>query len=196
MLTKSIFTAMVSIALAMLATPSQATTVSFGGPNVDPYIENGFSIDVARIVNGDCSAKPCMALNTNETSILTRVGGGLFSLNSFWFQLLGNSAALTVTAFNGLTQVEQFLLPSRIFSHNNGGQVYSHLFANVTSVSFDNSGKGNVRIDDLNLITPSAGDPPPSAVPLPAALPLLMTSLVGLGVLGHRRNKTRPTQRV
>jgi hypothetical protein len=50
------------------------------------------------------------------------------------------------------------------------------------------------------LILTSAGDatftavggsgPPPSAVPLPAALPLFATGLAGLGLLGWRRKKT------
>ena len=172
--------ALFAMALVTQVLPSQALTVSFGGANVDPYIENGFSIDVARIVNGNCNVAPCMALNTNETSVLTRVGGGIFSLTSFWFQLLGRPTTLTVSAFSGMNLLDTVNLSSASFPHNKG-QVFNHLFDNVTSISFQDTGRGNVRIDDLTLSTSV------SAVPLPAAFPMLMAGLAGLGVLGRRR---------
>lgn len=174
--------ALFAMALVTQVLPSQALTVSFGGANVDPYIENGFSIDVARIVNGNCNVAPCMALNTNETSVLTRVGGGLFSLTSFWFQLLGRPTTLTVMAFSGVNLLDTVNLSSASFPNNNGGQVFNHLFDNVTSISFQDTGRGNVRIDDLTLSTPNV-----STVPLPAAFPMLMAGLAGLGFLGRRR---------
>src|SRR4051812_25057916 len=99
-------TALVLAGLILAAQPSQAVTITFDALDVDPYLEDGFRFDVARIVNGNCDAasgRPCMALNDNETSTLTRVGGGVFTLDSFWFQLLGNGTdnALTVTSFVG-----------------------------------------------------------------------------------------------
>ncbi len=171
--------ALFAMGLAMQAAPSHALTLTFGGPDVDPYIESGFSVDVARIVNGNCNVAPCLALNTNETSVLTRVGGGVFDLTSFWFQILGQPATLTVQAYNGATLVDQVDLLESVYPHNNGGQVFSYLFSNVTSISFHDSGRGNIRIDDANVNV--------SAVPIPAALPLLATGLAALGFAGRRR---------
>lgn len=171
------------ISLSALTVPSSAVTVSFEGANGDPYIESGFSFEDARISGGNCLVDHCMALNKNETSILSRVGGGLFSLNSFWFQTLGKPATLTIKSFNGINLIEQIDL---VYPHNNGGQIFNHLFDNVTSISFHDSGRGNVRIDDLNLSTPIV-----STVPVPAALPLLASGIAGLGFLGRRRRKLK-----
>ncbi len=164
--------------LAIQVLPGHALTVGFDGANVDPYIENGFQFDIARIVNGNCNVKPCMALNTNETSVLTRVGGGIFSLSSFWFQILGRRAELTVKSYSGVNALETIVLTEAVYPHNSG-QVFSHLFDNVTAISFHDSGKGNLRIDDLTVSV--------STVPLPAALPLLMAGLAAIGFVGRRR---------
>lgn len=168
--------------LAIQVLPGHALTVGFDGANVDPYIENGFQFDIARIVNGNCNVKPCMALNTNETSILTRVGGGVFSLSSFWFQILGKPATLTVKSYSGVNLLETVALTEAVYPHNNGGQVFTHLFDNITSISFHDSGKGNLRIDDLTVSTPTV-----NSVPLPAAFPLLMAGLAAMGFVGRRR---------
>lgn len=169
------------ISLSALIVPCNAVTVSFDGADGDPYIESGFSFEDARISGGNCSVDHCMKLNKNETSILSRVGGGLFSLNSLWFQILGRPATLTIKSFNGINLIEQIDL---VYPHNNGGQIINHLFDNVTSISFHDSGRGNIRIDDLNLSTPIV-----STVPVPAALPLLASGIAGLGFLGRRRRK-------
>lgn len=177
--------AIVAIALSMQIAPSNAVTVSFGKADVDPYLENGFSFNVARIVTGNCSLTPCMALNTNETSVLSRVGGGLFSLNSFWYKIFGGPATLVVKSFNGANIAEQFTFSGVVQGPNNG-QTFNHLFNNVTSISFQNAGRGNVRIDDLNLSIPNS-----SVVPVPAALPLFLTGMAGLGLYGRRRRKAK-----
>jgi hypothetical protein len=171
------------ISLSALTVPSSAVTVSFDGANGDTYIESGFSFEDARISGGNCLVDHCMSLNKNETSILSRVGGGLFSLNSFWLQILGKPATLTIKSFNGINLIEQIDL---VYPNNNGGQIFNHLFDNVTSISFHDSGRGNVRIDDLNLSTPIV-----STVPVPAALPLLATGIAGLGLLGRGRRKLK-----
>ena len=181
------FAAMLAVALFAQQVPSHALTVGFGLPhtNDDPYTENGFNFDFARIVNGNCDVKPCLALNPNETSVLTRVGSDpVFSLNSFWFKLLGKKDVLSVTSYIGNAVDETFAIGAPTYDHNTA-YVYSHLFDNVTSIKFTEGGdeKGNVRIDSLNLSNHV------SAVPLPAGLPLLATGLIALGLIAQRRRK-------
>jgi hypothetical protein len=179
-MTKSLtLAAAFAIAIATQALPSQAVTVGFGGPDVDPYVESGFTIDVARIVGGNCAVAPCMALNKNEISNLSRIGGGLFSLTSFFLKTEGNPAQLTVTSFlNGIAQLTKIYdVPKKT------SITITDLFVDATSISFANSGTGNIRIDDLNASIPV------SAVPLPAGLPLLISGLFGLGMLKRRRDK-------
>jgi hypothetical protein len=198
----------VAIALSLQIAPSNAVTIGFGADDDNPYVENGFSFNVARIVKGNCATGPCMALNKNETSVLTRVGGGLFSLNSFWFKIFGSPATLAIKSFNGANIVEQLVL-SGVVKGQNSGLIYNHVFNNVTSISFrnagnggsednvgkgkiriddDDDGKGNVRIDDLNLSIPNA-----SVVPVPAALPLFLTGMAGLGLYSRRRRRSPQT---
>ena len=177
-------TAVFAALLAAQALPSQAITVGFGEAHLTPYIESGFSIDDARIVGGNCLAGDCMALNKNETSVLTRIGGGMFSLDSFWFQFLGKPGKFTITSYSGATAIETLTLAEADYPKHNGGQSISHLFADITSIVFANIGKGNIRVDNLGLSTPQI-----SPVPLPAALPLLMSGLAALGFAGFRRKQ-------
>jgi hypothetical protein len=181
MLNKLGVAALFALALAFAPQPSMAITIGFGQADVDPYVEAGFTIDIARIVNGNCSVGPCLALNDNESSTLTRVGGGSFTLDSFWFQLLGNGNPnqLRVRSFDGATLVDTVLFATPTFAHNTPF-VYTNDFANITSIVFDTNGGGNVRIDDLNV----------AAVPGPivgAGLPGLI--LASGGLLGWWRRR-------
>ena len=81
-----------------LTTASLASTVTFNDPNVDPYFEDGLSIDVARLGSKHCADGTCLRLNKHQVSNLTSEDGE-FSLNSFWFKLVGKKAELTVSAF-------------------------------------------------------------------------------------------------
>lgn len=162
--------AVFGLALTAGALPGAAATISFDQANTTPYLEDGFQIDDARLTNGNCLAGSCMGLNTNETSILTRTGGGAFTVSSIWFKLSG-PAALQVTSFNGLVQIESIILTTT------DGPVFSHLFSNITSLVFHDSSTGNVRVDDIVV----------SAVPIPATLPLFGAALAGLAVMRRRR---------
>ena len=172
-----------------------AVTIGFGGPDVDPYIENGFSIDVARIDSGNCNVAPCMALNSNETSTLTQVGNGPFTLNSFWFQLLGAKTELTVTPYQGATALTPIIFDTVALGGtyiHNSAYTFSTAITNVTSIVFDNTntenGAGNIRIDDINVsaYVQSGGL---GETPLPGTLPLFASGLGMLGLLGWRRKR-------
>lgn len=171
----------------------QAATVDFNGvPNgvSSPLVTDGFSFDVARIVNGNCAALDCLALNPEhgkspaDFDVMTLVGGGAFNLTSLWFKLLGGPASLVITSYDSLGGVlNTATYTGPIYAHNTGYTLnFAGLFDNVAAISFTNTGNGNVRVDDINA-SPVAG------VPLPAAGGLLMVAMAGLGVFGRRRNK-------
>ena len=175
--------AVLGFALAAQSISSQAVTIGFSGPNVDPYLEGGFTIDVARIVSGNCSVNggDCMAFNKNEVSVLSLIGGGLFTLNSFWVKTLGQPSVVKVEGFVGATSVGIF---SQVLSQQTA-QTIALMFGDVTSIKFTDTGQGNIRIDDLDVTAKV------SAVPLPAGLPLLVSGLFGLGLLKRRRDKAQ-----
>lgn len=159
------------------------------------YSEDGLAFNNIRIVNGNCDAisgKGCGAFNNNETSVLTKVGGGEFSLTSFWYQLLGRgtgggkkfvSNTFTVTSNTG--GVLSFM--ADLVGHNDGGHVVDltllALFQNVTSLTFSSSSGGNVRLDDLAIYSP-----PPAPVPVPAAGLMLLAGIGGLAALRRRKS--------
>ena len=136
--------------------PSMAVTLTIDGSGT-PYTEGGFQIDPVRIVNGNCdgaSGKPCLALNTNETSTLTQTGGGAFTLNSFGFEFEGQPSVLTVTAYSGATLEDTIVYggPSDLgHPDKNVWYVVFPAIANITSIVFDDTGTGNIRIDDINV---------------------------------------------
>lgn len=173
-----------AFAILTLGSAASAATINFDGTKPGDkfnYEEAGLIFDVTRIVNGNCdsaSGKPCMALNNNEQSILTKIGGGLFSLSSFWFQLLGNGTGNTLLVE---TDKGSLSLPVGTWGKNNGGNVIDLTsntdFFDVAYVKFFTTNGGNVRVDDLTT---------PSAVPVPAA-GLLLAGGLGLMAAVRRR---------
>jgi hypothetical protein len=115
--------------------PSMAVTIGFGTSpgTVTPYVESGFTVDIARIVNGNCLSGARLALNNNEAPILSKVGGGVFTLDSFWFQLVGNGNPnqLTVTSYSDSTLITTIHLAVPTYTHNTGYPAVS-LFARTT----------------------------------------------------------------
>ncbi|MBC7479379.1 MAG: VPLPA-CTERM sorting domain-containing protein [Pseudorhodobacter sp.] len=183
--------ALLSAALVMAgAAASFAATVDFTGAGEQgggSYTEDGLVFDDIRIVNGNCdsaSGRPCGALNDNETSTLTQVGGGTFTLSSFWYQLLGNGNPNTLTVMSDLGGLLTFA--SDVVGHNDDGHTVDltglALFQNISSLTFSTTDGGNVRIDDLVL----AGTGP-SEVPLPAGGLLLLGGLGALAAFRRRK---------
>jgi hypothetical protein len=174
--------------------PSMAVTLTIDGSGT-PYVENGFQIDPISINSGNCdgaSGAPCLALSPTDTSTLTRVGGGAFTLSSFGFELLGDTSELTVKYSDGTTQtydVTNTIKPPSCTPPYaiNCWYVVSGV-SNITSVIFSDTGEGNIRIDDINVLT---GDPAPAPVvtPLPGALPLFVSGIGALGLFGWRKRR-------
>ena len=143
---------------------SAATLIDFSGDkNADPYVQEGFSFDPARIVNGNCVSKGCLALNDNESTSMTYIGTpSLFTLSGLSFNLLGKGTgnSLTLTGSNGTSLTYALAEFAKNTYHS---LVFGDAFADVSSILFTTGGGGNVRIDDLN------ATPTPAPVPLPAA---------------------------
>jgi hypothetical protein len=161
-----------------LAGTASAAIVDFGtdAGNMASYSEDGFTFAPARLVNGNCLDGACLALNTNETTTLT-FASSVFDLEAFSFNLLGQPAELTVTSDTGASAV--FGTGEYGFNTYNTVDLGS-LFEGVTSILFDNTGSGNIRIDNVEL----SGDVAP--IPLPATGLLL---LVGIGALTAARKR-------
>lgn len=191
---KNLLVALSISAAVFASTGAGAATVDF--TNAQPqgggaYSEDGLSFNNIRIVNGNCNASSgagCGAFNDNEFSVLTKVGGGEFTITSFWYQLLGRGVGgrfpvtNTFTVSSNLGGVLSFA--ANIVGHNDGGHVvdlsFLTLFQNVTSLTFRTYRGGNVRLDDLAMAEPSP-------VPLPAAGLMLLAGLGGLASLRKRK---------
>ena len=183
-----IFATALALSAGAFATTSVASTLDFTGAGPQgggAYSEDGLSFDDIRIVNGNCDAasgKACGALNDNETSILTKVGGGTFSLSSFWYQLLGKGSRESNTLIVTTNLGAMLTFAANLVGHNDGGHVVDltalSAFKNITSLTFSTNNGGNVRIDDLGI---------PAAVPLPAGGLLLIGGLGALAALRRRK---------
>ena len=164
------------------STASAATLIDFSGDkNADPYVQDGFSFDPARIVNGNCVSDGCLALNDNEMTGMSYVGAsGLFSLSGLSFNLLGNGTgnSLTVTGSNGTSLSYAVAAFAKNTYHT---LFFGDAFADVSSILFTTGGRGNVRIDNLT------ATPTPAPVPLPAAAWLLLGGVGALAAVRRRR---------
>jgi hypothetical protein len=169
------------LAIAVLAVNiANASTIDFGsGSGDDPYVEDGFSFNPSRLVNGNCDPdKPCLALNDNETTVMT-FAGGAFTLQSVHFTLLGTGTGNTLTIFETGDVSNKVIFSTPPLDHNTYyTEAFGSQFAGVTSITFATYEGGNVRLDNLEAV---------AAVPLPAAGWLLGSGLLGLAGLCRKR---------
>lgn len=166
-------------AWALFAAPeAQAATVNL---NFDEPIASPLVSKAGRpgIIEDRCAEGSCLGVNVRGAARLLIDEGRTFSVQSFWFRLLGGKTNLLIETSNGTLQ----LLVSEF--HHSGSQVIdvsgNTLFQNITSLSFLTN-RGNARIDNMVLDVPA-----PAPVPLPAPAFLLMAGLASLGVVRRRK---------
>ena len=102
-----------------------------------------------------------------------------FNLNSVYLGW-GAAGTETVTGYNGTQQAYQTTLT--LPGGGLQGQTFTFDWANLTLVTFSG-------VFDAALTNIEVNDPFTVATPLPTALPLFASGLIGLGLLGWRRKK-------
>lgn len=177
---RNVVAASLMSAWALFAAPeAQAATVNL---NFDEPIASPLVSKAGRpgIIEDRCAEGSCLGVNVRGAARLLIDEGRTFSVQSFWFQLLGGKTNLLIETSNGALQ----LLVSD-FHNNDGGQAIdvsgNTLFQNITSLSFLTN-RGNARIDNMVLDVPA-----PAPVPLPAPAFMLMAGLASLGVVRRRK---------
>lgn len=182
----SLAVALTSFGSVFASLPASAATIDFGsGSGDDPYVEDGFSFNPDRIQNGNCIVQPCIALNNNETTVMTYITG-LFNLISINFQLLGSGTGNTLQVFETTNIANTISLSTPPYLHNEyyfydfGSQ-----FLSVSSITFKSLNGGNVRIDNLEATAKLNN----TVVPIPAALPMLLGGIGGMTWLSRRQKR-------
>ena len=134
--------------------------------------------------NGNCQSGSCLSVRAGgggETVTLSRVDGGSFTLEGFWFQLLGQGQAqdntLQVSGSEGTTAS----FSAVTYGHNTPWTVSFFPSLQVTSFTFQNLNRGGLRVDDIRVTYDMA------PVPLPATGLLLIAGVGGLAVMRRRR---------
>lgn len=196
----------VLIALGFMAIATSAQAVTVGNLQLNVYGKSNFN-GKNDIINTSSGLFGQLSSKVNTTLKFTFLGKEAGNINSFRF----NGLTVANSATNVVTKNDSFLLnvvPGAVdfgFS-GNGGVSASNLSNPDTNITF---------IENLNFIQDSAGNPfafligfndggsndadfddyvvginEITAVPAPAALPLIATAL-GAFIIARRRNKTK-----
>ena len=182
--------------------------VSGGALAINPVQSNGFLFNASAQTSGvmrdpfvcspDCADNGTQTYyaggGTSTVTIMTEALGQIFSLTSFDIaEMFSGSPAIGATEINVLGNLSGGGTVSALFSLDGindsvGGAadfetfLLPSSFTGLTSVHFtatinDFTTNSGYMLDNISA----------SAVPIPAALPLLLSGLAGLGLIGRRR---------
>lgn len=181
-ITMKFATTLRTAAAAVLLTVGAATAASAVTYDFDTSLV-GFSGTGGQIVSGNgCFSGDCLQINSQNGPFELSYSMGTFSALSFLYRGDGSGSEITVSSTSGGPALS---FSSTLFVDNPGGgqDIYKGVFTptltGLTSLFFDSTGNGTVRIDNIE-VTPA------SPIPLPATGLLL---LGGLGIMGLRRKK-------
>jgi hypothetical protein len=161
------------------AASAATVTIDFGtvtGPVSSPYIEDGFEIAGNPLIFSQFGNPPASPLFNSQTSsllTLTRIGGGAFSLVSFDYlcsQASGCSFSVGTTSMN--TRASNVFITESPLG-----------LPKITSLALTRT-FGVYFLDNIVLTYEDV-----APVPVPAALPLLLAGVGGLGLMARRKRK-------
>lgn len=195
---KSLVGACIAGAFCMASAHAAPVVIDFTAPdqilNGGSYEEDGFVVEptvisnFAEIRDSELTAEAFLSRQQPDTYSITRVGGGVFTFTSFDYR----SAIPSIV--NGVL-IDEF----QVLGFLNGVQIqdYGVYQTNLTTLITVNILANAIEIDELRLVaTGNSGGAGPSwdnfvfevaEVPLPAALPLFLIGLAGLGFAKRRR---------
>ncbi|MEE9328904.1 MAG: VPLPA-CTERM sorting domain-containing protein [Parvularculaceae bacterium] len=144
----------------------------------DTYTENGVSFDPVQGAY-DIFTNGSIIFNARDSAGLVVIditfSGGTFDLLSFDIMNLTNVGAFTLTSNLG----DSFAIPAAIGMVN-----FATTFIGVTTLTLTQNFGGSLQLDNFTINSVNG-----SPVPLPAALPLMIAGIAGLGAMTRRRRK-------
>jgi hypothetical protein len=199
---KSKLSALLTAVLAFYCNAAAAAVIDFAGlpgNNLDPFssfTEFGFTVTntagnwfVVKIFGNPVPSVGCQTCGPGTL----HVTGGQFTFGSVDIgEATPTSFGYTITGFLSGVQV---LSQTGTLAANMQGS-WSTIASNNPSQSLDSLfisiNTANVLTNDGNIDNINLGAVTAVVTPLPAALPLFASGLVGLGLLGWRKKKTAP----
>jgi hypothetical protein len=183
--------AALAVAAALICGPGAASaatvlaTLDFGtdiAEPASPYVEDGFEVSGISLGLANAGNPTASILLDRVTALLTltRVGGGVFSLVSFDYSCIPGLCDFSV----GSTAITSGSLDGYDFA-----TISPAGFDNITSLVFTRNSSDHL-IDNIVLEFDDGIVLPPAPIPVPAAFPLLLGAVAGLGLMARRRGRT------
>jgi len=194
MLFRSTIMTLASCVVFAGAAEAGSVTIDFNAPNVvfagGTYAEDGFIVDGTETSNGQILNQALVeglftfSQTVEESFSFTKADGGLFSFLSFDYAAVDSGAL-----------ADEF----KLIGYAGGLFVADYgTYAATSSTFLTQAIVNGILIDKLVIFASNPNNSPPSwdnfvfdtvetEVPLPAALPLFLASLVGLGAMRRRR---------